>query len=319
MGSYFVRRVLTALPVLIGISVVLFTLLALAPGDPFSELATNPNVPPEVRMNLRKQFGLDDPVPVRYVRWFSSMLRGDWGYSFVSRVNVDDLIRQRLVTTLFVLGSAQVLALAIAIPVGVLSARRPYSLFDQVATTLAFIGFSLPTFFTGLLFILFFSIYLDWLPFIYRADIQASGFRWVWENLKQGIMPITVLGLLFGAQLTRFVRSSVLDVIQLDYIRTARSKGLAEKNTLVKHVVRNALIPVVTLLAIQVPQLFTGAVVTEQIFRVPGIGSLLISSILSNDTPVIMGVTFVYAVLVVIFGFLADLLYGWLDPRISFR
>ena len=319
MGTYFVRRLLTALPVLIGISVVLFTLLAMAPGDPFSELATNPNVPPEVRMNLRKQFGLDDPVPVRYVRWFSSMLRGDWGYSFVSRVNVDDLIRQRLVTTLFVLGSAQVLALAIAIPVGVLSARRPYSLFDQVATTLAFIGFSLPTFFTGLLFILFFSIYLDWLPFIYRADIQASGLRWVWENLKQGIMPITVLGLLFGAQLTRFVRSSVLDVIQLDYIRTARSKGLAEKNTLVKHVVRNALIPVVTLLAIQVPQLFTGAVVTEQIFRVPGIGSLLISSILSNDTPVIMGVTFVYAVLVVIFGFLADLLYGWLDPRISFR
>jgi peptide/nickel transport system permease protein len=319
MGTYFVRRLLTALPVLIGISVVLFTLLAMAPGDPFSELATNPNVPPEVRMNLRKQFGLDDPVPVRYVRWFSSMLRGDWGYSFVSRVNVDDLIRQRLVTTLFVLGSAQVLALAIAIPVGVLSARRPYSLFDQVATTLAFIGFSLPTFFTGLLFILFFSIYLDWLPFIYRADIQASGFRWLWENLKQGIMPITVLGLLFGAQLTRFVRSSVLDVIQLDYIRTARSKGLAEKNTLVKHVVRNALIPVVTLLAIQVPQLFTGAVVTEQIFRVPGIGSLLISSILSNDTPVIMGVTFVYAVLVVIFGFLADLLYGWLDPRISFR
>ena len=319
MGTYFVRRLLTALPVLIGISIVLFTLLALAPGDPFSELATNPNVPPEVRMNLRKQFGLDDPVPVRYVRWFSSMLRGDWGYSFVSRVNVDDLIRQRLVTTLFVLGSAQVLALAIAIPVGVLSARRPYSLFDQVATTLAFIGFSLPTFFTGLLFILFFSIYLDWLPFIYRADIQASGFRWLWENLKQGIMPITVLGLLFGAQLTRFVRSSVLDVIQLDYIRTARSKGLAEKNTLVKHVVRNALIPVVTLLAIQVPQLFTGAVVTEQIFRIPGIGSLLISSILSNDTPVIMGVTFVYAVLVVIFGFLADLLYGWLDPRISFR
>jgi peptide/nickel transport system permease protein len=319
MGTYFVRRLLTALPVLIGISIVLFTLLAMAPGDPFSELATNPNVPPEVRMNLRKQFGLDDPVPVRYVRWFSSMLRGDWGYSFVSRVNVDDLIRQRLVTTLFVLGSAQVLALAIAIPVGVLSARRPYSLFDQVATTLAFIGFSLPTFFTGLLFILFFSIYLDWLPFIYRADIQASGFRWLWENLKQGIMPITVLGLLFGAQLTRFVRSSVLDVIQLDYIRTARSKGLAEKKTLVKHVVRNALIPVVTLLAIQVPQLFTGAVVTEQIFRVPGIGSLLISSILSNDTPVIMGVTFVYAALVVIFGFLADLLYGWLDPRISFR
>ena len=159
------------------------------------------------------------------------MLRGDWGFSFVSRVDVDDLIRQRFATTLFVLGTAQVLALAIAIPVGVLSARRPYSFFDQVATTLAFIGFSLPTFFTGLLFILFFSIYLDWLPFIYRADIQASGLRWLWENLKQGIMPIAVLGLFQGAQLTRFVRSSVLDIIQLDYIRTARSKGLAERRT----------------------------------------------------------------------------------------
>jgi peptide/nickel transport system permease protein len=319
MGAYLLRRLLTALPVLIGISLVLFTILALAPGDPFGELATNPNVPPEVRMNLRKQFGLDDPIGIRYVRWFGSMLRADWGFSFVSRVNVDDLIRQRLLTTLFVLGSAQVLALTIAVPVGVLSARRPYSLFDQLATTLAFVGFSLPTFFTGLLFILFFSIYLDWLPFIYRADIQASGLRWVWENLKQGVMPISVLGLFQGAQLTRFVRSSVLDVIQLDYIRTARSKGLAEGNTLVKHVVRNALIPVVTLLAIQVPQIFTGALVTEQIFRVPGIGSLLISSILANDTPVVMGVTFVFAALVVIFGLVADLLYGWLDPRISFR
>jgi peptide/nickel transport system permease protein len=317
--TYVLRRLLTAIPVLMGISVVLFTILALAPGDPFEELATNPNVPPEVRLNLRKQFGLDDPVAVRYVRWFTSMLRGDWGFSFVSRVDVDDLILQRLPTTLFVLGSAQLLALLVALPVGILSARRPYSFFDQVATTLAFIGFSLPTFFTGLLFILLFSIYLDWLPFIYRADIQETGLRWVWENLKQGTMPIAVLGLFQGAQLTRFVRSAVLDVIQLDYIRTARSKGLAERVTLVKHVVRNALIPVVTLLAIQVPQIFTGAVVTEQIFRVPGIGSLLIAAILSNDTPVVMGVTFVYSALVVIFGLIADILYGWLDPRISFR
>jgi len=319
MRTYLVRRILTAVPVLIGISVVLFTILALAPGDPFEELATNPNVPPEVRMNLRKQFGLDDPIAVRYLRWFGSMARGDWGFSFVSRVNVDTLILQRLPTTLFVLGSAQLLALLVAVPIGVLSARKPYSVFDQIATTFAFIGFSLPTFFTGLLFILFFSIYLDWLPFIYRADIQATGLRWLWENLKQGIMPITVLGLVQGAQLTRFVRSSVLDVIQLDYIRTARSKGLAERITLVKHVVRNALIPVVTLLAIQVPQIFTGAVVTEQIFRVPGIGALLIASILSNDTPVVMGVTFVFSALVVVFGLVADLLYGWLDPRISFR
>jgi peptide/nickel transport system permease protein len=319
MVAYLVRRVLTLIPVLIGISLVLFTILAMAPGDPFGELATNPNVPPEVRMNLRKQFGLDDPIAVRYGKWFTQMVQGNWGYSFVSRVDVDVLIRQRLPTTLFVQVSALILALLVSFPVGILSARRPYSIFDQIATTLALVGFSLPSFFTGLLFILFFSLYLDWLPFIYRADIQASGFQWLWENLKQGIMPITVLGLLQGAQLTRFVRAAVLDVVQLDYIRTARSKGLAEFITLMKHGVRNALIPVVTLLAIQIPQIFTGAVVTEQIFRVPGIGSLLISSILSNDTPVIMGVTFVYGALVLVFALIADIIYGWLDPRISFR
>ena len=319
MVTYLLRRVLTLIPVLLGISLVLFTILAMAPGDPFGELATNPNVPPEVRMNLRKQFGLDDPIAIRYGKWFTAMVQGNWGFSFVSRVDVDVLIRQRLPTTLFVQVSALVLALLVSLPVGILSAWRPYSMFDQIATTLALVGFSLPSFFTGLLFILFFSLYLDWLPFIYRADIQASGFQWLWENLKQGVMPITVLGLLQGAQLTRFVRAAVLDVVQLDYIRTARSKGLAEFITLMKHGVRNALIPVVTLLAIQVPQIFTGAVVTEQIFRVPGIGSLLISSILSNDTPVIMGVTFVYAALVLVFGLIADILYGWLDPRISFR
>src|SRR5688500_12135744 len=157
MGHYLLRRLLIAIPSLLGISVVLFTVLALAPGDPFEELATNPNVPPEVRMNLRAQFGLDDPVAVRYVRWFTSMMKGDWGYSFVGRVNVDSLILHRLPTTLFVLGSAQLLGILIALPIGIYSAVRPYSIFDQLATTLAFIGFSLPTFFTGLLFILLFS------------------------------------------------------------------------------------------------------------------------------------------------------------------
>src|SRR5262245_32063731 len=319
MRTYLIRRLLTAIPVLMGISVILFTVLAMAPGDPFEELATNPNVPPEVRMNLRAQFGLDDPIALRYVRWFVSMLKGDWGFSFVSRVNVDTLILQRLPTTLFILGLAQLLALMIALPVGIYSAVRPYSIFDQIATTLAFVGFSLPTFFTGLLFILLFSIYLDWLPFIYRSDIQATGLRWVWENIKQGIMPIAVFGLAQGASLTRFVRSSVLEIVRLDYINTARAKGLSERWTVVKHVVRNALIPVVTLVALQIPTIFTGAVITEQIFRVPGIGSLLIASILSTSPPVVMPVTFVFSCLVVAFNLVADLLYGWLDPRISYR
>ncbi len=319
MSKYFVRRLLISIPALLGISLVLFTVLALAPGDPFEELATNPNVPAEVRANLRAQFGLDDPTPVRYVRWVTSMLKGDWGFSFVSRINVSTLIMQRLPTTLFVLGTAQLLGLLVALPIGVYSAMRPYSVFDQIATTFAFIGFSLPTFFTGLLFILFFSIYLDWLPFIYRADIAATGWRWMWEMARQSVMPIAVLGLFQGASLTRFVRSAVLEVIRLDYVNTARSKGLSERVTIVKHVVRNALIPVVTLVALQIPGIFTGAVITEQIFRVPGIGSLLITSILSNDTPVIMAITFVFSCLVVAFNVVADLLYGWLDPRISYR
>ncbi|MGL4496682.1 MAG: ABC transporter permease [Beijerinckiaceae bacterium] len=319
MGNYVLRRLLIAIPSLLGISVVLFTVLALAPGDPFEELATNPNVPPEVRAALREKFGMDDPVYVRYFHWLAAMMQGDWGFSFVSRVNVDTLILQRLPATLFVIGSSQILALLIAIPVGVFAATRPYSLFDKIANTLAFVGFSLPTFFTGLLFILIFSIWLDWLPFVYRSDIAATGWRWYWEHFRQAIMPIMVLGLFQASSMTRFVRSAVLDVIRLDFVTTARAKGLGEKIVVAKHVVRNALIPVVTLVALQMPAIFGGAIVTEQIFRIPGIGSLLISSILANDTPVIMAVTFVFACLVVLFNLIADVLYGWLDPRISYR
>ena len=318
MGQYVVRRLLIAIPSLLGISVVLFTVLALAPGDPFEELATNPAVPPEVRAALRTKFGLDDPVVVRYVRWLTAMAQGDWGFSFVSRMDVDTLILQRLPTTLFVIGASQVLALLIAIPVGVFAATRPYSLFDQLANMLAFIGFSLPTFFTGLLFILLFSIQLDWLPFIYR-DISATGWQWYWEHLRQALMPIAVLGLFQAASTTRYVRAAVLDVIRLDYVTTARAKGLGERVVITKHVVRNALIPVVTLVALQMPAIFGGAIVTEQIFRIPGIGSLLISSILANDTPVIMGVTIIFACLVVLFNLIADIIYGWLDPRITYR
>ena len=319
MGHYLLRRLLILIPSVIGISVVLFTVLALAPGDPFEELATNPNVPAEVRASLRAQFGLDDPVVMRYFRWFGSMLQGEWGFSFASRVDVDTLILQRIPVTLLIIGSALVLALLIALPVGVYAATRPYSIFDQIANTLAFVGFSLPPFFTGILFILLFSITLDWLPFVYRADISAVGWRWYWEHLRQAIMPVAVIGLFQGASWTRYVRSAVLDVIRLDYVTTARAKGLAERAVVVKHVVRNALIPVVTLVALQMPALFGGAIVTEQIFRVPGIGSLLISAILANDTPVIMAVTFVFSFLVVAFNLLADVLYAWLDPRISYR
>jgi peptide/nickel transport system permease protein len=319
VGSYLLRRLLIVLPSLLGISVVLFTLLALAPGDPFEELATNPNVPPEVRMILRAKFGLDDPVWQRYMHWLSAMLQGDWGFSFISRVNVDTLIAQRVPVTLAVIGASQLLALAVALPVGIISAVKPYSWFDRIASTLAFIGFSLPTFFTGLLLILLFSIKLDWLPFVFRTDIPGSGWPWWSAQIKQSIMPVLVLGLFQGASWTRYVRSAVLDVVRLDYVTTARAKGLAERVVILRHVVRNALIPVVTLVALQMPAVFGGAIVTEQIFRVPGIGSLLIDAMLRNDTPVIMAVTFVFSCLVIFFNLIADLLYGWLDPRISYR
>jgi peptide/nickel transport system permease protein len=317
--SYILRRVLIAVPSLLGITLVLFTVLALAPGDPFAELTTNSNVPPEVAAALRASLGLDDPVWSRYLHWLFAMLRGDWGFSFVSRVDVDQLIFQRVPVTLAVIGTAQLVAILVAVPVGVLAAVRPYSLFDQLANTAAFIGFSLPTFFTGLLLILLFSVKLDWLPFVYRADIAATGWAWWIAEIKQSIMPVAVLGLFQGASLVRYVRAAVLDVNKLDYVTTARSKGIGARRVVLRHVLRNALIPVVTLVALQMPTVFGGAIITEQIFRIPGIGSLLISAVLANDTPVVMGVTFVFAALVIVFNLVADILYGFLDPRISFR
>jgi peptide/nickel transport system permease protein len=317
--QYIIRRLLVAIPSLLGISIILFCVLALAPGDPFSEIAANPAIPPEVAASLRAKFGLDDPVWLRYLHWLSAMAHGDWGFSFASRINVDTLILQRLPTTLIVIGAAQLLAIIVALPVGVLAGTRPYSVFDQIANTLAFIGFSLPTFFTGLLLIMLFSIKLDWLPMVYNAELSSTGWTWLWDQVKQSIMPVMVLGLFQGASLVRYVRSAVLDVVRLDYITTARSKGIGERRVITRHVVRTALIPVVTLVALQMPIVFSGAIVTEQIFRVPGIGSLLISAMLANDTPVIMAVTFVFACLVVFFNLIADVLYGWLDPRISYR
>jgi peptide/nickel transport system permease protein len=316
---YLIRRLLLAVPSLLGITVVLFAVLALAPGDPFSDLASDPSIPPSVAAGLRAKFGLDDPIWLRYLHWLGAMLHGDWGFSFASRINVSTLILQRLPTTLLVIGASQVLALMVALPVGVYAGVRPYSLFDQIASSLALVGFSLPTFFTGIVLILVFSVDLHWLPFVYRTDIGGSGLPLYWAYIRQAVMPVIVLALFQGAPWTRFVRASVLDVVRLDYVATARAKGLSERVVVLKHIVRNAMIPVVTLIALSMPIVFGGAIVTEQIFRVPGIGSLLISAIQANDTPVIMAVTFVFACLVILFNLFADLLYGWLDPRISYR
>jgi peptide/nickel transport system permease protein len=313
MTAYLGRRAMTAVPTLVLISMVVFGILALAPGDPLAQFAANPDVPPEVQQRIRHQLGLDQPVPVRYVKWATAFLQGNWGYSFMSHMPVSRLILQRLPTDIWVVGSAYLVAVLLAIPVGVLSAVRQYSLFDQVATTCAFVGFSLPTFFTGVLFIIVFSVRLRWLPFIYNAQV-TDPVAW----LKQALMPVAVLALFQSAGLMRFVRSSMLDNVGRDYVRTARAKGVPARRLIVRHVMRNGLIPVVTLLALGLPAVFTGAVVTEQIFRVPGIGSLLIASIQNSDTPVVMAITFVYAILVVLFNLMADVVYGLLDPRIKY-
>jgi peptide/nickel transport system permease protein len=319
MGAYIIRRLITAIPTLIAISMVIFAILALAPGDPLSDLALNPSVPPEVRQNIRKKLGLEDPIPVRYAKWASSLFRMDFGYSFRTRAPVIDLLKQRMLTTLYISGTAFLLSILIAIPIGVLSAVKQYSLFDNVATTVAFIGFSLPTFCTGLFFILLFTIKLGWLPSIYRSTIDTGGLEGVWDRIRQAIMPITVLALFQAAALMRFMRASMLETIHQDYVRTARAKGLSEGKVINRHAVRNALIPVITIIALSIPGVITGAVVTEQIFKVPGMGALLITAIQNNDTPVVMAIAFMFSILVVLFNLIADVIYGVLDPRIKYN
>jgi len=250
------------------------------------------------------EFVLGTPV-VLWVGW--PILRKFW-FSLVHRtLNMYTLIG------LGVIGAAYLVAVLIALPIGIVAAVKQYSWFDHVATTFAFIGFSLPTFFTGVLLILIFSVHFGWLPSIYNTQVHQP-----LQMLKQAILPIAVLALFQTASLTRYTRASVLDNVSADYVRTARAKGLTERKVIMRHVVRNSLIPVVTLMALQLPAVFTGAVVTEQIFRVPGIGSLLIASIENSDTPVVMAITFVFAILVVICNLLADLLYAVLDPRIKY-
>lgn len=313
MGRYLIRRILISIVTLIAISMVVFGILAIAPGDPLSGFATNPNVPPELREQIREKMGLNDPIPVQYSRWATSYVQGDWMVSYTTKTSVKEYVLSRLPVTLKITGSAFLIGILIAIPVGVVSAIRQYSLFDQLATTFAFIGYSIPTFFSGLLLILVFSVWLGWLPFVY--DSQVQGF---WPNVKQSIMPITVLALAGAAQLTRYVRAAMLEVINQDYVRTARAKGLNEQWVVLRHALRNALIPVVVIIALQIPGIFGGAVITEQIFRIPGIGRALIDGIATKDVPVVMAITFGIAVLVVIFNLLADILYTVLDPRIRY-
>ncbi len=313
MAKYALRRVLIAIPTLLVISLVVFSILALAPGDPLSQFAGSAELTPEVRQNIREQFGLDQPIYIRYFKWLGLFVQGDWGFSLNSRIPAIQLIVQRAPTTLWVIGTAYLIAVLIAIPLGVATAARQYSWFDHISTALSFAGFSLPTFFTGVVLIIIFGVYLRWLPIVYDQRV-TDPVTWI----KQAIMPIAVLAVFQAATLNRYVRASMLDNLNQDYARTARAKGLSDRTVVVRHVLRNALVPVVTLIALQLPTVFTGAVVTEQIFRVPGIGSLLIASIGASDYPVIMAIVMVFSIMVVLFTLIADLLYGVLDPRVRY-
>lgn len=318
MGRYIARRLLIAIPTLLAITFVVYVILALAPLDPLSQFGADPRVPPEAREAIRKSLGLDQPWYARYVLWLSGLIRGDFGYSFMSHSPVVDLLMQRLPNTLAVVGVAYIVGLIIALPVGMISAVKRNTWTDHVISTITYAGFSVPTFFTGLVLIIVFAVKLHWLPFIYNSNLKVTDFGSLVEQLRQSIMPIAVLGLFDAAVFTRYIRSEMLEHLPLDYVRTARSKGIHERLVVVRHVLRNSLIPVVTLVALGIPAVFGGAIVTEQIFHVPGIGELLVRSILLGDTPVVTAVLFIFAVLVVLFNLLADILYGVLDPRIRY-
>jgi peptide/nickel transport system permease protein len=318
MGRYIARRLLIAIPTLLAITFVVYVILALAPLDPLSGFGADPRVPPEAREAIRKSLGLDQPWYVRYVLWLGGLFRGDFGYSFMSHSPVIELIQQRLPNTLAVVGVAYILGLIIALPVGMISAVKRNSWIDHITSLTTYVGFSVPTFFTGLVLIIIFAVKLHWLPFIYNSNLKVTDLQSLGDQLRQSIMPIAVLGLFDAAIFTRYIRSEMLEHLPLDYVRTARSKGLQERLVVVRHVLRNSLIPVVTLVALGIPGVFGGAIVTEQIFHVPGIGELLVRSIGQGDTPVVTAVLFIFAVLVVTFNLVADVLYGVLDPRIRY-
>ncbi|MDJ0754896.1 MAG: ABC transporter permease [Ardenticatenaceae bacterium] len=339
MVRFIIRRLLFAIPTLIVISMVIFAILDFAPGDPTGNLPLT--VPQDVKERIRESLGLDQPTHIRYVRWLRQFFVVEPQYiiedltglqlinpedpdapvrilSWQTRGPVFDLIFQRMPQTLLILGLAYVFGALLAIPVGVYSAYRQYSAFDNIGTFITMVGYSVPTYFSGLLMIIIFSVQLKWFPSFYDTTLEVTNWETFVQQVKQMIMPVTVLSFFNAAQVSRFMRSSMLDNLNLDYVRTARSKGLNERVVVLIHVLRNSLIPVITLLALQIPGIFGGAIITEQIFKVNGLGQLLITAIQGSDIPTVQTLTFIFAILIVIFNLVADVLYGILDPRIRY-
>ena len=334
MLTFTIRRLVLAGPTLLFISLVIFLLLELAPGDPMAQVPLT--VPPEVKEKMREALGLGQPMHVRFWKWIvqffwiepqvlidhylgTSFSAGDLRViSWQTRSPVMDIVIQRLPQTLWVVGTAYVVATLIAIPIGIYSAYRQYSWFDQAGTFVSMIGFSVPPFFSGVLVIVIFSVQLGWFPSIYDTTLKVTDWDSFMAQLRQMIMPVTVLALQITAQTSRFMRASMLDNLNQDYVRTARAKGLSEYSVVMIHVLRNSMIPVVTVIALGVPAIFGGAIITEQVFKVNGIGQLLITAIQANDLPMVQTLTFIFAVLIVLFNLIADVLYGVLDPRIRY-
>ncbi|MFZ7089589.1 ABC transporter permease [Primorskyibacter sp. 2E233] len=334
MLSYALRRLILSIPTLLFISFVIFMLLQLAPGDPMAQVPLT--VPDEVKQKMREALGVGQPPLVQYwkwlvqVFWVEPQVFFDWLFgtdfsegkqrviSWQTRSPVMDIVVQRIPQTLTVVGVAYVVAILIAIPVGIYSAYRQYSVFDQAGTFVTMIGFSIPPFFTGPLLIVIFSVQLGWFPSIYDTTHVVKDWASFKVQLQQMIMPVMVLALQITAQLSRYMRATMLDNLNQDYVRTARAKGLSEAVVVMVHVLRNSMIPVVTVIALGIPSIFGGAIITENVFKVNGIGQLLLTWLFANDLPGVMTLTFIFAVLIVMFNLIADILYGILDPRIRY-
>jgi peptide/nickel transport system permease protein len=320
MTQYLLRRLLEGVPLLLGITLVVYLVLVSIPGGPLAAYRNNPRVRAEDLARLEQQLGLDKPVIVRYALWLKKFIQGDWGYSYVTRQPVLTLIWERFQNTIYLMGISLLATLLLAIPVGVYSAVRQYSLFDHAMTGLAFMGYSMPVFWLGLLLMLLFSVRLRWLPAggMFTIGAELAGWDAFVDRLRYLTLPVLTLTVVSAGFYARYLRASLLDVIHQDYVRTAWAKGLSERRVIARHALKNALIPFVTVVAIHMPQLFTGAVVVETIFAWPGIGRLFWDAALRFDYPVLMGVLAVGALLVWVFNLLADLLYGYLDPRIRY-
>lgn len=315
MFPYIIRRLLIAVPVLLGVTIFTFFIVNLAPGNPV-EMYVNPDTT-QAEIELKKEaLGLNDPIYIQYVRWLGNLVTGDFGYSYATYEPVLGMVSSRIGPTLLLMGTALCLAYLIAIPIGVLSATKQYSWMDYLTTSASFLGISIPHFFLGLGFIYIFAVQLNILPT--GGMNTLGGDESFIDTLKHLILPALVLGAGIAGRMVRYVRSSMLDILGQDYLRTARSKGLREFFVINKHAFRNALIPIITVVGIDVSVLIGGAVVTEQIFQWPGLGQLTIQSIGSRDYPTLMAINFLAAIAVLTSNLLADIMYSVADPRIKY-